>query len=131
MRCSHDVRRECHTSSFFCGVSDGVSLPGYVRDNWNICCGQGSRHLTSSQKAMVSENMLPFLEEEAKERKKRTPGVSKLFDSVTQKFGGQNKELLKSQKNDYPLNKHANEPTANAAKMTGTNRQYVAESYGI
>ena len=78
-----------------------------------------------SQKAMVSENMLPFLEEEAKERK---------IASLKQ-YNNVQKSTSVSQKIDYredsmTLDRNANKSTAQAAKMTGTNRQYVAESHG-
>ncbi len=82
------------------------------------------RHLSQSQKAMVSENMLPFLEEEAKERKIE---AGKLYGR-----GGHSKEELKvRQKIAYPIDKDANKSTAHAAKMTGTNRQYVSDAKKI
>ncbi len=96
------------------------------------------RHLSSSQKAMVADNILPFLEEEAKERKiaslKQYNNVQN-STSVTQKIG-EREDTLKNQeevtqKIRSPLNKHANESTAQAAKMTGTNRQYVSDAKKI
>ncbi len=82
------------------------------------------RHLSQSQKAMISENMLPFLEEEAKERQIE---AGKLYGR-----GGHSKEELKvRQKIAYPIDKDANKSTAHAAKMTGTNRQYVSDAKKI
>ena len=58
-----------------------------------------------SQKAMVADNILPFLEEEAKERKIE---AGKLYGR-----GGHSKEELKvTEKIQYPFDKNANEPTA-------------------
>ena len=79
------------------------------------------RHLTSSQKAMVSVNMLPFIEEEAKERKKRKPTISKLFDFDVEKFPPQNKELLKTE----------GKSRDHVAKLTGTNPRYVSDAKKI
>ncbi|GBE53916.1 hypothetical protein BMS3Bbin15_00062 [archaeon BMS3Bbin15] len=64
------------------------------------------RHLSQSQKAMISENMLPFLEEEAKERKRLAGilygrgGHSKDDRKVTQKIG----EPIKGQAGDQTAN---------------------------
>ncbi len=84
------------------------------------------RHLSQSQKAMISENMLPFLEEEAKERKlaslKQYANVQNIA-SDSQKFD--------SREGNKFLDKNVNKSTAHAAKMTGTNRQYVSDAKKI
>ncbi len=81
------------------------------------------RHLSNSQKAMVSVNMLPFLEEEAKERERL---AGRLYGEKHPK-----KEEEGTQKFEYPLDKNANTSTAQAAKITGTNRQYVSDAKNI
>ncbi len=69
------------------------------------------RHLTSSQKAVVALEILPWLEKEASERQVKLAGTRPSKD-LTQKVGE---------------GKHIGEATEQAAKITGTNRQYVAD----
>lgn len=79
------------------------------------------RHLTNSQKAAVAVDMLPLLEAEAKERQKQageTFGRGK--EKVTQKIG----EAVETPK-------HEGEATNQAAKLMGTNRQYVSDAKHI
>lgn len=77
------------------------------------------RHLTSSQKAMVAVEILPMLEREAKERQRvhggTAPGRSKTLD---QKF-----DEVSSGRNPQAAEQ--------AAKLTGTNRQYVSDAKKI
>ena len=71
------------------------------------------RHLTSSQLACVGVEVLPWLEEEAKERQR-------LSDGRGQK-GSQKFDYL----NDDDTN--AGKAAAQAAELVGTNRQYVSD----
>jgi N6-adenosine-specific RNA methylase IME4 len=67
------------------------------------------RHLTSSQKAVITVEMLPFLEAEAKARqgtRNDLTSVKKLTD----------------------VKQESQRATAEAAKLTGTNRQYVSDA---
>lgn len=82
------------------------------------------RHLSNSQKATIAVEMLPLLEEERRKEKEdfsssRERGEDGTFKPVTQKIG----ELDKS--------KHDGESTAQAAKIVGTNRQYVSDAKKI
>ncbi len=76
------------------------------------------RHLTSSQKAVLALDVLPFFEEEAKERQ-RIAGeqCGRGADSLV-------KELTKLSDDDGNDGKAA----AKAAALVGTNRQYVADA---
>jgi hypothetical protein len=65
------------------------------------------RHLSSSQRAVVAERMLPHLEAEARKRKTGRP---KSGEKVTQRIG----EV-----------RHEGEAVQQAARLTGTNREYV------
>jgi N6-adenosine-specific RNA methylase IME4 len=67
------------------------------------------RHLTSSQKAVIAVEMLPFLEADAKERQ----GIRNDCTSV--------KKLT-------DVKQESQRATAEAAKLTGTNRQYVSDA---
>jgi hypothetical protein len=95
------------------------------------------RHLDSGQRATVAVDILPLLEAEAKERQRQAGGdkraaEAELSPALPQKVGeappdeldeGQGLILQFSGKK-----KHAGEAAAQAAKLTGTNRQYVAEA---
>jgi N6-adenosine-specific RNA methylase IME4 len=72
------------------------------------------RHLNSGQLAMVALDILPLLEEEAKERQR----------------GGQGGVLL-GQKIDQAKNERMPKATQQAAVITGTNRQYVSDAKRI
>jgi len=75
------------------------------------------RHLSSSQKAVIAIDILPLLESEAKERK-RVAG---------EQYGrGHEKD---SQIIEQPIN--TNKSTEKAAKVTGSNRQYVSDVKAI
>lgn len=78
------------------------------------------RHLTSSQRAAVAADALPLIEAEAKKRK----ATGKSPDGAA---GGRGKTLPKELGKVY----HGSEATAKAAKLTGTNRQYVADAKKI
>jgi N6-adenosine-specific RNA methylase IME4 len=75
------------------------------------------RHLTSSQKAAVSVEILPLLEQEAAERRAATlkQNATRESPTVTQKFG----------------ERHDGESAAQAANLTGTNRQYVSDAKNL
>jgi hypothetical protein len=74
-------------------------------------------HLTSSQRAAVAAEMLPMLEQEAKERQRdhggTAPGRKKKGETLSQKVDGV---------------MGAGKAAEGAAKITGTNRQYVADA---
>ena len=76
------------------------------------------RHLTSSQLAAVATKALPLLEEEA--------GVRK---SEGQKSGGRGKK--KTLPNELGKDKHDRAAAEQAAKLTGSNRQYVQDAKKI
>ena len=76
------------------------------------------RHLTSSQRATVAADALPLIEAEAKKRKaagQKSGGKARHSASV--------KELTKAENDGRAAEK--------AAKLTGTNRQYVADAKKI
>ncbi len=75
------------------------------------------RDLTPSQRAAAAVLMLPILEEEAAERM-----------AQGQKEGGRGHKKNSTQKVGESLDRHAGEAAAEAAKMTGANRQYVADA---
>lgn len=83
------------------------------------------RHLTSGQKAIISVDILPLLEAEAKERQvegaKVGAKITNTGERLTQKIEQGEKDVKK------------NEATAaaEAAKLTGTNRQYVSDAKKI
>lgn len=76
------------------------------------------RHLTSLQKAGVSVDILPLLEKEARERQKAAGQHGS--------EGGRGNAKTPSQKIDEGFSNEGR-ATAQAAKITGTNRQYVAD----
>lgn len=66
----------------------------------------------------VAVDILPFLEQEAKERQKQAGELhGRGQEKVTQKIG----EAVEKQKHD-------GEAAAKAAKLMGTNRQYVSDA---
>lgn len=77
------------------------------------------RHLDSSQASAIAVEILPLLEKEAKERQKEhgntAPGVAK---TLTQKV-------------EEVLSDNERTATAQAAALTGTNRQYVADAKNL
>jgi hypothetical protein len=75
------------------------------------------RHLSSSQRAAVAAEMLPLLEAEAKGRQ-RQAGVNH----------GRGRPRKVGQKVDEPSDGNAGRATQEAARIAGTNRQYVAEA---
>lgn len=76
------------------------------------------RHLSSSQKATVGLDILPMLEEEARERQ-RVAG---------EEFGRGKLPQLIGEAIEQPRERHANEAVQQAAQMVGTNRQYVSDA---
>jgi hypothetical protein len=72
------------------------------------------RHLSSSQRAALAVDALPFFEAEAAERQKATQAVpgEKVGSKVTQKV-------------ESPSNRNETTAIAQAAQAAGTNRQYV------
>ncbi len=84
------------------------------------------RHLTSSQKAMISENILPFLEEEAKERKRQ---AGRLYGEKHLRKEEEVTEIFPE-----PLNnslKNTGEARQQAAKLVGINPHYVSDAKKI
>lgn len=75
--------------------------------------------MNESQKATCALTALPFLKEEAKARQQLHGGTApgKNGKTLPQKIG--------------EVSKHDNESTAQAAKLFGTNRQYVADAEKI
>ena len=78
------------------------------------------RHLTSAQKAAIAVEALPLLEKQAKKRQRQ----------AGEQFGrGQERVAKVPQKIGEPIdNKHDTEAVSQAAHLTGTNRQYVADA---
>ena len=72
------------------------------------------RHLTASQKACVAVEVEQSLAIEAKERQ-RLAGVTHGRGKVSQKI-------------EQPISSNSNKSSEQAAKITGSNRQYVAEA---
>ncbi len=70
------------------------------------------RHLTSPQRACVAVEVLPWLEEEAKER---------------QRLNALRNQPQNSQKIDYLDGEETGRAAAQAAELLGTNRQYVSD----
>ena len=79
------------------------------------------RHLSGGQKAVVALEILPWLEREAAQRQLRLAG-SRPSQNLTQRIGGGDKPIAKP---------HSGESAAQAAKLTGTNRQYVSDAKRI
>ncbi len=73
------------------------------------------RHLSSGQRAVVGLDMLPLLEEEARERQK----------------GGQGGVLLDQKIDQASGEKRAPQATAQAATIVNTNRQYISDAKAI
>jgi len=79
------------------------------------------RHLSSTQKATIAVDMLPMLGEETREKQKLSEGRGKKVANSLATLS------------DKEANKQAHENTATeqAAKLTGTNRQYVSDAKKI
>jgi N6-adenosine-specific RNA methylase IME4 len=71
------------------------------------------RHLSATDKALLGKKLLPLLAEEAKKRQREHGKTAPGKKSLTQKVG--------------EVKKHEGEAVAEAAKLAGTNRQYVSD----
>lgn len=87
------------------------------------------RHLTSGQRAMVAVDILPMLEEEARERQRLSGGW----------HGNRYESLAVDQKIDQPLDKKTEstcekrnpQSAKQAAEIVGSNHQYVSDAKKI
>jgi hypothetical protein len=86
-----------------------------ARYTWSM--NGARRDLTQSQRATMAIVLLPYLEQEAAERKEKTQAKSgeKVGSKVTQKV-------------ESPSERNESTAAAVAAAVTGTNRQYVADA---
>jgi hypothetical protein len=69
------------------------------------------RHLTSSQKAVLADSIEPMLAAEAKKRQRQGGEISQQGSQIV----------------DYPDSSNEGKAAQQAAKLVGTNRQYVAD----
>jgi hypothetical protein len=77
------------------------------------------RHLTASQRAAVGADMLPMLEEEAKERQRAAGGDRK---------SGAAKSLVPKMEQPIPPPKRAPSSVETAGKIVGVGKQYVSDA---
>lgn len=114
----------CDLCPKFC--NDVVTIKNHIRNIFvsfqldilsNRYLKLNRRHLTATQRATVAVDMLPLLEEEAKERQKQavTNRHAEQRGIVTEKIP----QLEKG------------ESRVQAAKLVGTNRQYVSDAKKI
>ena len=84
------------------------------------------RHLSSSQKAVVAVDILPMLEEEAKERQRQAGGDKKSEAYKTESV----KEIIPEPILNTPAIQTAQSRDV-AAQITGTNSRYVSDAKRI
>lgn len=86
------------------------------------------RHLTSSQRAMSALDAEPLLAEEAAERKRELGRKAALKQHRPEQSESLLEDERVGQKIDRPSDPMAGRANSQAAKMLGTNRQYVADA---
>lgn len=91
------------------------------------------RHLTSGQRAMAAQDILPMLEAEAEGQRRKSIGETRsvIHDQMSQKIDSSSDDHAHKDANGNANFGNNGKSTEQAATLFGTNRQYVSDAKSI